>query len=1517
MKILSSRSSLSLLSSVALPALALAILAVARPVWTFDTAEPGTRVEAAADTTLARQYLSKGDAYFKSGDYLNAKASYQMAVSQNPSSEAAKEKLQRTMELLRSQKAQNILFDVAISAADKLFQAGDYDRALAEYENAGKLLPSDPYPKNRINEILKRKVDRKVREEEYGKAIVNADKAYNAKNWQGALLDYRKALSIKPGEKYPQDRTTELETLIAEQKARDEAYGKAIAEADLSFSGKLYTESIRSYREALKVKPEQLYPRDRIREAEALIARIAKAQADYERYVALADSFYIDKQYLKARENYLAASAAKPAENYPKEMIAKADRMLTGQEAAMARALDEQYARTIAGADKLLADRQLEPARAEYVRAANLKPAEQYPKDKTAEIDGLIANALKDKEERYKQALDDGDRALAGRILELARSHYRAALDMKPAESYPKNKLAEVDKLLAAEAAHKAADARYANSLGRADSLFLEKAYLASKAEFQNALKMKPEEIYPKNRIREIDDLIGEMERLKKLDSQYQGVIARADKLFAERSWTLARAEYSKAAALKPGESYPATKIAAIDQALAAVDAEKRSLEENYRAMIGKGDSLLALKSYDPARFEYMNASGLKPSEAYPKKKIAEIDAALSALRDRENSYLAAIKKGEGLLSGKSYLPAKAAFQEALALKPGEVYPQEKIASIDSALETMAAAKALDEKYAGILAGADKLLAAKDYLQARPAYEQALGVKPGEPYPKEKVAEIDRILAELDAMKALDERYKTAIAAGDDQLSAKAYEPARLQYLKAAELKPAESYPKKKIGEIDAVLAELAQLKALNEEYAALVSEGDKLFGDKAYEAAKSKFQSALQRKPEEQYPKDKMAEIDRKLAELAAIRDRDDRYAAAVKNGDQLLEQKSYSPAREAYTEALSLKPEESYPKKKISEIDAALEALAAARALDEKYAGFIAAADRQWVAREYVQARTGYQQALELKPGEAYPKEKIAEIGRTLADLEAARVLDEKYAATVAEGDRLLAARSYEQAKISYTTAAGLKPAEEYPKTKIAEIGVTLAEIARLKALDEEYSGTVAAADRSFSEKSYPEAKASYEKALSLKPAESYPKTRLSEIGGIMAEAERLKAIDERYVAAIAEADRLLLAKSYDEARRAYVEAGKIKPSDAYPKTKITEIDAVLEAMARQKALDDRYQASLAKADQLLADRSLEAARTEYTNAQGLKPEEKYPKEKIGEIDALLAEIKAREEAYRGVLATADNLLAQKKYDAAKPEYQRALDMKPQASYPREKLAEIDKALEELLGKQKYYENLITDADRSFSGKDYPRAKEVYQQALNVFPSEAYPKQRIAMATARIDSLYRANKAGYDKAVADGDRFYNTYEFDKAVDAYTEAANLLPMEKYPREMILKIRRTIEENAIVDVLKTPTTITSNNEKQFTFTPVNVASRKNNFLYIRIRNLSGKSFNVLMRYGKGKQANGGVVMRNLSVDGKMNERLVSVRDQDLWSREDNNWISLYPQGGDVEVSFIQVSRAVQ
>ncbi|MCX6305613.1 MAG: hypothetical protein NT040_11645 [Bacteroidetes bacterium] len=1585
----------------------------------------------------SQKAMASGDAYFKAKDYLNAKASYQLAVSQNPNDESAKEKLRKTLDLLRSQKAQNILFDVAVASADKLFQAGDYAKAMAEYENASKLLPGDPYPKNKINEIIKIQVDNQVKNEEYGKAIASADKFFIVKNYQDALLDYKKAAGIKPDEKYPQDRIKEVTGLLAAQKAKDDAYNKAIALGDQSFKGIQYPEAVKSYKEALVIKPEQVYPRDKIKEIEAILARRTSAQADYDKYISLADSFYIDKKYFKARENYLMASSVKPAEAYPKEMISKADKMLTGQEAAMAKALEEQYIKTIAGADKLLADKSYEPARAEYLKASNLKPAEQYPKDKIQEIENIFANALKNKEEQYKLAISSGDKAFTGKMYETARSEYSNALVIKPNEVYPKARLTEIEKLIAADARQKAADSRYANTIGKADSMYMVKAYLAAKSEFQNASKMKPEEVYPKNKIVEINLILFNLEKQKAQEGLYTASVAKADKLFAEKSYAQAKAEYGNASKLKPGEAYvndriaeidkilgdvaagkalddkyaaaiatadkllasktydqarleyldagsikpseryPKDKIAEIDKTLADIAASK-SIDENYQAAIVQADKYLAEKTWEPARAEYTKASGLKPAEQYPKTKIAEIDAALAAIarqKATDEAYTSAIAKADKLLTDKSYepalaeyqgalklkpteeypkgkigeitqllaglekqksmdtqyansvaradkllaektyLPAKTEYANALAIKPRESYPQEKIVEIDKILADLAAAKVLDDKYAGIVANADRLLAAKTYEQARLEYQNALGVKPAENYPKDKITEIDKILADIAAAKSLDENYTATIASADRHLTEKSYDVAKSEYTKASGLKPGEKYPAAKIAEIDAILAGIAKQKALDDEYAAIIVNADKLLADKSYALSKGQYQAALAKKPSEQYPKDKIGEIDKALAELASIKDRDDKYAASVGNADKLLALKSFAPAKAEYLNAASIKPQESYPKDKISEIDAALAAIAAAKALDDKYTGIITNADKLLASKSYDQARLDYQGAGNVKPAENYPKEKIAEIDKILAEIAAAKTLDENYKASIAKADLLLAAKTYEPAKTEYLKAAGLKPDEQYPKTKIAEAEAALAAIAKQKALEDEYAATIASADKLLLEKSYEPAKADYQKAGLLKPADQYPKTKIAEIDRALADVARLKAIDEQYAAAIAGADKLFSDKSYDQAKTAYLEAGKIKPAEQYPKDKILEIGDLLAAIAKQKTLDDKYAASLAKADQMLAVKSYDPAKLEYTNASTLKPSEQYPKDRIAEIDGVLAELKAKEDAYKASLATADQLLAQKKYEEARTEYQNALVMKPQATYPKDKITEISKSLEEMLGKQKYYDNLVANADNLLKDKDYGRAKETYQQALGLFPAQAYPKDQINLITSRVDSLYRANKSRYDKAVADGDKFYNSFEFDKSVDAYTEAANLLPMEKYPREMIVKIRKTIAENAIADVLNSTVTIASNTEKQFSFTPVNIASRKNNFVYIKIKNLSGKPFNVLMRYGKDKQANGGVVMRNLNTDGKVNERLVSVKDQDLWSREDNNWISLYPQGGDVEVSFIQVSRA--
>ncbi|MCK9423913.1 MAG: hypothetical protein M0Q38_15090, partial [Bacteroidales bacterium] len=489
-------------------------------------------------TAESQKALSSGDRYFDAKDYLNAKAAYQMAIGQNPDDSIAKAKLRKTLDLLRSTKAQNILYDVAVASADRLLQSHEYETAKVEYENASKILPSEQYPKTRINEIIKIQVDQQVNAAEYTKAIADADKFYESKAYQSALKDYKRANNLRPDEKYPQDRIAELTALINAQMTKDEAYKKAIATADQLFLGTQYGDAKKAYQQALTIKPEQEYPVKKIREIEGILAQARKVQEEYDKYIAYADSFYIEKSYVRAKDNYLLASTAKPKENYPRQMITKVEMMMAGQETALAKSLNEQYATAIAAADKLLTEKSYKPAKDEYLKASNLKPQEEYPKTKIVEVDRILEEILKEKafEEKYSGFIANADKLFTDKSYTLARTEYSNASALKPAESYPKEKITLIDNLLAGIAAQKATEEKYQAAVANADKLMLAKTYDQARAEYTKAGDIKPDEQYPKTKIGEIDKILADLAALKSLDEKYSAAIAGADQLMLDKT---------------------------------------------------------------------------------------------------------------------------------------------------------------------------------------------------------------------------------------------------------------------------------------------------------------------------------------------------------------------------------------------------------------------------------------------------------------------------------------------------------------------------------------------------------------------------------------------------------------------------------------------------------------------------------------------------------------------------------------------------------------------------------------------------------------------------------------------------------------------------------------------------------------------------------------------------------------------------------------------------------------------
>ncbi|MCT4604047.1 MAG: hypothetical protein N4A59_14250, partial [Marinifilum sp.] len=290
--------------------------------------------------------------------------------------------------------------------------------------------------------------------------------------------------------------------------------------------------------------------------------------------------------------------------------------------------------------------------------------------------------------------------------------------------------------------------------------------------------------------------------------------------------------------------------------------------------------------------------------------------------------------------------------------------------------------------------------------------------------------------------------------------------------------------------------------------------------------------------------------EARKRAAELEAQRLAQEKaYKAAIQKGDISFRGKKYEESKLAYTDALTIKPDEQYPKSQITKIDELLaeqqrQADEAARlaaekkALDDKYASIITLADSQFESGDYTSAKTSYTDALALKAEEQYPKSQIRKIDELLAEQqrqadETARLaaekkaLDDKYASIITLADSQFESGDYVSAKISYTDALALKAEEKYPKSQITKIDELLAEqqrqadeAARLtaerKVLNEKYQTFIELADSQFKNQDYLNSRESYKEALNLKITEPYPKAQLKKISEILAEQKK-KAEEE----------------------------------------------------------------------------------------------------------------------------------------------------------------------------------------------------------------------------------------------------------------------------------------------------------------------------------------------------------------------------------------------------------------
>jgi hypothetical protein len=788
------------------------------------------------------------------------------------------------------------------------------------------------------------------------------------------------------------------------------------------------------------------------------------------------------------------------------------------------------------------------------------------------------------------------------------------------------------------------AEEEFAKAMKQGADAMAAASYDKAVSAFTAALGFKPKDPIATAKLSDAQIKLNELDQAAKKDAQYSETIKAADGLFGKKLYAEAKAKYQEASQLKDQEAYPKQKLKECDAFLDALakqaeeEKKAKAINDQYNAAVAAADAAFKAGKYEAARTGYTEAQGLKPQEKYPPDQLAAIAAKLDELakkaeadakaKESEANYQAAITAGDAAFKKADYETAKGKYNDALALKPKEKYPTDQLAAIAAKLEELAKkaeaeaqAKELDARYKAAITAADAAFKSTDYGSAKGKYNEALELKPKEKYPTDQLAAIAAKLdelakkAEADAKaKELDAQYQTTITAADNAFKGADYETAKTKYNEALGLKPKEKYPTDQLAAIAKKLDELAKQaeaeaksKALDEQYGQLVDEAEKLFSEAAYAEAKGKFQQALQLKPAEARPKERIVEIDAKLADLAKQAEEkrkqeelDAKYGALITDADKLAKAEKTAEALNAYKNASALKPDEQYPKDRIGELEQLLDAAAREKAEQDRlaqeakdkearYNAAIQAADLAFKSEAFGKALDGYGEALTIKPDEQYPADQMELVRKRQAEL-----------AAKSEADSLKAAQdAAEQARI----------AEEEARTK--------QEAADVQA---RYDAAVAKADAAFAKAAWDQAREGFTEASSIKPDERYPKDRLAAIDAELAKRS--------------EADRLA-AEAAEKARREAEEAQR-RLAEQSAADSLARVQAQQERNAQQ-ALDERYNGVVREANEAMARTEYTEARDLFTQALDIKPDETYPQVKIGQIDALLAEQAQAEEARR----------------------------------------------------------------------------------------------------------------------------------------------------------------------------------------------------------------------------------------------------------------------------------------
>ncbi len=370
-----------------------------------------------------------------------------------------------------------------------------------------------------------------------------------------------------------------------------------------------------------------------------------------------ADKLFKNKDYQAAKLLYLKAGAL-TREKWPQEQITSIDKLIDEQIAkdnaekirvAREEVINGQY-RSLVDKAKLEFDKgNYILARKLYTDASKLKPTENLPKEKIVLIQttldelALAAKAKKDslakvdeEKKKYMLAISKGKSYLLKDDLANAKLAYTEALNIRPEESEAKTQLKAIEAKLDQLAKVNQVDNVYDQKLATADSLLILKSYNQALSYYNAALKIKPDEYYPKKQINYVTAEIKNDQKIKEelarfesyrkeeeLEQRYRDALKKGKDAMAAHKYDVAKVAYNEVLSLRPGNEYALHMITVVDYQMEKLNLAKVKNENSKKAEVKKPIS--EKKDNEISKVEKPGSETEKMKTAVAPSNIAEL----------------------------------------------------------------------------------------------------------------------------------------------------------------------------------------------------------------------------------------------------------------------------------------------------------------------------------------------------------------------------------------------------------------------------------------------------------------------------------------------------------------------------------------------------------------------------------------------------------------------------------------------------------------------------------------------------------------------------------------------------------------------------------------------------------------------------------------------------------------------------------------------------------------------------